>query len=142
MQRPLAIILVLASLSVTTATRAVESNEAQERAKSKLVSRLYQATYGYSEKCSKATPETAKDFERELSRFVERNSSLMKLVTESVYYEPAQSRFAKNAKVDPANDTPETIAGECKFLVSLMRDMNDTAKGQQSVKEYEAILSK
>lgn len=142
MNRHLTLALATLFISATATGETTDGNDIKERTKSKLVSRLYQATYGYSEKCSKATLDAAKEFENELSRFESQNSNLMNLVTQSPYYKPAQLRFSKYSKIDPTKDTPESIAKECQFLTSLMREMNDTAKGKEVVREYEAALSK
>jgi len=113
-----------------------------ERNKAKIVSRLYQATYGQVERCKKATPDAAAEFQNELSRFVEINGNLIKQVIQSPYYDPARQRFSKHEAVDPVQDTPESLGRECKYLVQLLRSMNDTPEGKKSVKEYEALLSR
>lgn len=113
-----------------------------EKSKAKIVSRLYQATYGQTERCKKAPPEIATEFQSELTRFIEANGKLMKQVVESKYYEPARQNFSKHETVDPARDTPEKLGGECKYLVQLLRSMSDTPEGKKAVKEYEGTLSK
>lgn len=113
-----------------------------ERQQAKIVSRLYQATYGSVERCKHATPAAAQEFQTELTRFVKQNAGLMKQITESQYYGRARERFAPEQKVDPARDTPEKLAGECQFLAEILRTMLDNPDGRQSVKEFQETLSK
>jgi hypothetical protein len=109
--------------------------------KSHIVSRLYQATDRSRERCSKAPPEAAKQFEVAVSAFTYRHADLMKLVRESAYYTTARSRFGVG-KMDPTRDTPETVARECEAMARMLRGFNDTPEGEQALREYEAILSK
>jgi hypothetical protein len=113
-----------------------------ERQKARIVSRTYQMTYGSVERCKRATPTAAEEFQKELTRFVKQNAALMKQVTESPHYARAREKFARHEKVNPARDTPEELAGECKYLAGLMRSMLDTPDGIQSVKEIQETLSK
>jgi len=113
-----------------------------EKNKAKIVSRLYQATYGRKEGCKKATPDVAAEFESELTRFVENNDNLIKLVIHSPYYDRARQIFSKHETLDPVRDTPEKLGVECKYLAQLLRSMSDTSEGKKAVKEYEEILSK
>jgi hypothetical protein len=117
-------------------------SSAPEKRKSKIVSRLYQATYGSAERCKKAPPDVAAEFQSELTRFVETNGHLMKLVVRSPYYEPARQKFSRHEAIDPARDTPEKLARECQHLAQLLRSMSDTPEGKKAVKEYEGALSK
>lgn len=112
-----------------------------EKSKAKIFSRLYQATYGQTERCKKAPPDIAAEFQSELTRFVEANGTLMKRVVQSQYYEPARQRFSKHEAVDPVRDTPEKLGGECKHLARILRSMSDTPEGKKTVKEYEETLS-
>src|SRR5450830_553238 len=111
-----------------------------ERNKAKIVSRLYQATFGSIERCQKATPDAAKEFENELHRFVDLNANLVNLVTQSPHYNDARKKFSHHETMDPARDNPESLAGECKYLALLLRSMNDSPDGKNAVKEYEAQL--
>ncbi len=113
-----------------------------DRQKAKLVSRLYQATYGSVERCKHATPAAAGEFQTELTRFVKQNASLMKLIVDSPHYARAREQFARHETVDPTRDTPENLAGECQFLAGLLRSMLDTPDGRQSAKEWQETLSK
>lgn len=115
--------------------------QADQRQAAKIVSRLYQATYGASERCKKATSDANAEFQRELSRFIEAEAQLMKLVTRSPYYSTARDEFAKYGAMDPARDTPESLAGDCKYLAELLRSLSQTPAGKSSIHQYEKLLS-
>lgn len=112
-----------------------------EKHKYKIVSRIYQATYGQTERCKKAPPEIAVEFQNELTRFVEVNENLMGLVIHSPYYELARQKFAKHEVIDPVRDTPEKLGMECDYLAQGLRSLIDTPEGKKSLKEFEEILS-
>lgn len=113
-----------------------------EKNKAKIVSRLYQATYGETARCQKAPSDIATEFQKELTRFVELNDKLMKLVVGSPYYDPARQTFSKLATIDPTRDTPQKLGMECKYLAQLLHSMNDSPEGKKAVKEYVDMLSK
>ena len=117
-------------------------DNSKEREKRKIVSRLYQATYGSIERCKKAAPEEATEFESEFNRFVSENEKLMKLVTQSPYYEYAINSFSKHAAVDPLEDTTESFSAECKYLSSMLHSMSLQKEGRYSIKEITEILEK
>jgi hypothetical protein len=137
-----AVVLGLVSALLCTQSLAQTTARDPEREKAKIVSRTYQMTYGSVERCKHATPAAAEEFQKELARFVKQNAALMKQVTESPHYAKAREHFAPEQKVDPAKDSPEDLAGECKFLAALMRSMLDTPDGIQSVKKNQETLSK
>lgn len=114
----------------------------EDRTKAKIVSRLYQATYGARERCKKATPIAAAEFENDLTRFVGEKANLIKLVTQSPHYDSARQNFATHIVIDPAKETSEMLAGECNYLALMLRAMIDTPEGQKSAKEFETLLSK
>lgn len=135
-------LIVVVTTALPLSATADGDGLAREKAKAKIVSRLYQATYGNSKRCFKSTPEASQEFDAELHKFTEKNSVLMKLVPESEYYEPARARFPVKDEQDEGEGGPEVRASECKYLASLLRSMNDTEEGQAVVKGYEALLSK
>jgi len=112
-----------------------------ERNKAKLVSRLYQATHGASERCKSANPKAAKEFQNELTAFLAANARLMELVIQSPHYVMARERFAKHKVIDPERDTPESLASECKYLAGLLQSMTNTPEGKKAAEEYERLLS-
>lgn len=137
------IVLLLGALFSFVSFAETPSSASQvEKNKAKIASRIYQATYGQTERCKKAPSEIAAEFQNELTRFVEENGMLMKRVVQSPYYEPARQKFSKHEVVEPARDTPEKLGGECKYFAQLLRSMSDTPGGKKAVKEYEEILSK
>lgn len=113
-----------------------------EKNKAKIVSRLYQATYGASERCQKAPAQAAAEFQSELNRFVGNHGRLMQQLVDSPYYDDARKQFSKHARVDLQQDTPEKLGGECQSLAQLLRSMNDTPEGKKAVQQYEDTLSK
>lgn len=127
--------------STASFAEAPADNSINEKKKAKIVSRLYQATYGSIERCKEATPDASQEFKNELDRFVEINANLVNLMTRSPYYEAARKQFANHFNVDPALDTTKSLSGECKYLASLLRDMNDNPSGKKAAKEYEVLLS-
>ena len=127
--------------STTSFADAPVDNSINEKKKAKIVSRLYQATYGSIERCKAATPDAAQEFKNELNHFVELNANLVNLMTRSPYYEAARKQFANHYIVDPAQDTTKSLSGECKYLALLLRGMNDSPNGKKAAKEYEELLS-
>ena len=137
----IAIVLLTFLYSSASFAKAPIDNSIGEKKKAKTVSRLYQATYGSSERCKAATPDAAQEFKNELSRFVEINSNLVNLMIRSPYYEAARKKFANHYNADPVRDTTKSLSGECKYLASLLRDMNDNPSGKKAAKEFEVLLS-
>ncbi len=134
------IMLFIALCSTASFAETPSDNSMSERAKAKTVSRLYQATYGSSERCKKATPEVNLEFQNELNHFVEVKANLMKLITQSPYYDSAVKQFSEFGAVD--SDTPEMLTSECKYLALTLRSMIDTPEGKNAAKEFEDLLSK
>lgn len=115
----------------------VLADDANEKMKSKIVSRMYQATFGANEYCQKALPETRKAFEDTLARFVSKNTKLVKLIEESPYYEQAKATMQSN-KYKKVED----VDNDCKGLNWMLGSMLDTENGQKALTEYETILLK
>jgi len=142
MKSSIIIMLFIALCSTASFAETPSDNSMSERAKAKTVSRLYQATYGSSERCKKATPDANLEFQNELNHFVEVKANLMKLITQSPYYDSAVKQFSEFGAVDPERDTPEMLASECKYLALTLRSMIDTPEGKNAAKEFEDLLSK
>lgn len=135
------IALLTVLCSTTSFAEAPSANSINEKKKAKTVSRLYQATYGSSERCKAAGPDAAQAFENELNRFVDINANLIKLVIQSPHYDAARKQFANHVTVNPARDTPDKLSDECNYLAQILRSMNDTPEGKKAAKEYEVLLS-
>lgn len=116
--------------------------ETNERKKAKLVSRLYQATYGSIKRCEKASLEAALDFKNSLRRFEKKNEYLMKLVTESPYYEKAKTDYLNHYEVDPNHDTKEALTRECEYYHYILESMMDTPEGNKATKKFIETLLK
>lgn len=107
----------------------------------KIVSRLYQATFGASERCKMAPAESADEFKVEFDRFRAKYPDLLNLLKSSPFYEPARQHFAQLSASMAARDTPRSLAAECKGLAQLVRSMIDQPEGQEAVRDYTARLS-
>jgi len=107
----------------------------------KIVSRLYQATFGASERCKMAPPESAEEFNTEFNRFSAKYPDLLSLLRSSPYYEPARRHFLQVTASMTVHDTPESLAAECKGVAQLLRAMLDQPEGQKAALEYRARLS-
>jgi hypothetical protein len=107
----------------------------------KIVSRLYQATFGGSERCKMAPPESAYELNAEFDRFSAKYPDLLNLLKSSPFYEPARQHFLQLSASMAARDTPKSLAAECKGLAQLLRSMIDQPGGQKAVHDYMARLS-
>lgn len=117
----------------------IEKNEKQ---KAKLVSRLYQATYGASKRCERATPEVTSEFKKTLKRYEKENKLLMKLVKQSPYYDKAIKEYAIFYEFNPQRDTKESISQECEFIATVLKADMDTPNGKRDVQNIIEILKK
>jgi hypothetical protein len=106
-----------------------------------LVSRLYQATFGASERCSMASPEAAKEFKAEFDRFSGKYPELLRLLKSSPYFEPARQRLSQVFAAMTISDTPQSLAAECAALAHLLRSMIDQPEGERVMQEYTALLA-
>jgi hypothetical protein len=107
----------------------------------KIVSRLYQATFGGRERCKMAPPEAAGEFNAEFDRFSAKYPDLLDLLRSSPFYDPARHQFLQLSASMAARDTPKSLAAECKGLAQLLRSMIDQPEGQKAVREFTARLS-
>ena len=107
----------------------------------KIVSRLYQATFGMSERCKMAPTESADEFKAEFDRFSAKYPDLLNLLRSSPFYGPARQHFLQLSASLAARDTPQSLAAECKALAQLLRSMIDQPEGQRAVRDYTAQLS-
>jgi hypothetical protein len=121
------------------AVQAVTDTDATMTAK--MVSRLYQATFGGSERCKMAPPESADEFNAEFDRFNAKYPDLLELVRSSPFYEPARQHFLQLSASMAARDTPQSLGAECKALAQLLRSMIDQPDGQKAVRDYTTRLS-
>ena len=123
-------ILFVAAISVF-------GDEIQERAKAKIVSRMYQATFGAEEYCGKASPEYKKSFDDALKHFITQNAQLVNMIQSSPYYEKAIATMESNK-----NKPTGVIDNDCKGLAWMLNSLTDTHGGQKAIEEYEKILQK
>jgi hypothetical protein len=107
----------------------------------RIVWRLYQATFGASARCKMALPESAGEFETAFDRFSEKYPNLLNLLRSSPYYESARQSFLQASTSRAAQDTPQSLAAECKGLAQLLRSMIDEPEGQKAVRGYIAQLT-
>jgi hypothetical protein len=102
----------------------------------KIVLRLYEATFGASERCKMAPPESAQEFKSEFARFGAKYPDLLTLLKSSPYYEPSRRNFLEVMASMAPRDTPQSIAAECKALTQLLQSLIDQPEGQKAVHEY------
>ena len=107
----------------------------------KIVSRLYELTFGASERCRIAPPESAQAFKSEFDRFSAKYPDLLPLLKSSPYYEPSRQQFLRVIASMAPRDTPQSIATECTALTQLLRAMIDQPEGQKAMREYIEQLS-
>ena len=136
-----AVLLAVSPLLALGQAGGPASSPGTDRAQAKLVSRLYDLTHGYEQRCRNASPDAATEFAAALVRFTEKNPRLMALLVESPHYATTRSRFAARTPTETASETATQLGHACTYLASLMRALSDTAEGQKSVKEFEEILS-
>lgn len=134
------IVALLATSIISIPTFADTPKGGLERKKAHVVNRLYQLTDGAMTRCQSATPAAKQEFNAELKRFKKTNKRLMTMMVESPHYANAKVQHAPEP-IDPAKDTPESLAGNCEFVSMLMRSMLDTEEGRKAALEFEELLS-
>jgi hypothetical protein len=107
----------------------------------KIVLRLYELTFGASERCKTAPPESAQEFKSEFDRFSAKYPDLLPPLKSSPYYEPSRQQFLQVMASMAPRDTPQSMATECKALTQLLRAMIDQPEGQKAMHEYIEQLS-
>ncbi|MFZ6872333.1 hypothetical protein ACO0LF_09735 [Undibacterium sp. Di27W] len=126
-------------INLSNAANAPDHNSA---AQAKVVSRLYELTVIYQDRCARADPAAAQEYKTELQRFNSTYPKLQQLLTASPHYATAVSNY-KNEVASESNDEKQaSTSDECRHMSFLLRSMTDTPEGAQAVKEYVDILSK
>ena len=137
--------LILTTALLMTSQSALAQSDTStvdnEILKRKIVSRLYQVTYGSSLRCQGATDDAKKEQQTELSKFIETYPVLMKQVTESKYYEPARVDFEEFVLASAQRDTTESLSSECEYSAYILRELNAASGEQGAPKKYERILA-
>jgi len=138
MKRLIAALLATSFISIPCL--AVAPKEGLEKKQAHIVNRLYQITEGPVTRCQSATPAARQEFNAERKRFTKANKRLMTMMVESPFYANAKVQYGPKP-IDPAKDTPESLAGECEYYSMLMRSLLDMEDGRKSTLEYEQLLS-
>jgi len=133
----LKIIVLLSLISVTLNLQAAELNK-DERAKRKIVSRMYQATDAALVQCPK---QNIKEFEESLRKLKNTYPEFNSLLKNSIYRKYAIDNYADDIKRNETKSIEE-LSSECLFIKSLLDSMVATDSGRESVEEMVDILKK
>ena len=137
MESILKIFLLLSLVMLTVTIQAAELNK-EERAKRKIVSRMYQVSERVLARCPK---KDKNDFEESLMKFKKTYPEFISLVENSVYRKYAIDTYSDDAKKRKAK-TAEDLSRECLYIKSLLDDMLTTEHGKKSVESMVEILKK
>lgn len=113
-----------------------------DKQKAKIVSRVYQLTYGADALCKRFSPQESAQVGSAVIRFKKAYPELMILVDESQYFEPAKSRFiAKMERIaESASNDPQKRV--CQESLALLNQFIDTASGREGILDIVAQLKK
>lgn len=128
---------VLFSICVTTAQDAPIDRE-----KAKIVSRVYQATYGAEVMCKRFSPQESAQVSAAVLRFKMAYPELMALVEQSSYFEPAKNRFIVKMEKMAASALMEPRKAGCQEALTLLNQFLDTANGKEGIMDVITQLKK
>ncbi|MFZ2890908.1 hypothetical protein [Sulfuricurvum sp.] len=111
------------------------ADDVHERAKAKIVSRVYQVSFGAEEYCQKASPQNKKSFDDALKNFLTKNGQLVRMIQSSPYYENAKTTMESNK-----NKSVNVIDNDCQGLTWMLNSLINTTEGQKTIEESEKIL--
>jgi hypothetical protein len=109
-----------------------------ERQKAKIVSRVYQLTYGAEEMCKRYSPQESNQVSEAVAKFKNTYPELMKLVKESPYLDKAKKRMS--ILIDRMEKNPEDT--ECLAAYNMLQQCTDTESGKQDILKTIAELKK
>lgn len=128
---------VLFSICVTAAQDAPIDKQ-----KAKIVSRVYQATYGADALCKRFSLQESAQVSSAVIRFKKAYPELMMLVEQSPYFEPAKNRFAgKMERIAESASNDPRKAG-CQESVILLNQFLDPANGKEAILDIITQLKK
>jgi len=111
-----------------------------DKQKAKIVSRVYQLTYGADALCKRFSPQESTQVSSAVIRFKKAYPELMMLVEQSPYFEPAKSRFtAKMERIAESASKDPRKAG-CQESLILLNQFIDTASGKDGILDTIAQL--
>lgn len=112
-----------------------------ERQKAKIISRLYQATYGAQQRCGAATG--AQSHRETLARFRASYPELVSLMDSSPHLAAARDRFQVMLDTGALPQASEDgLRKECQALESILRSLVDAPAGAEAVAGYIEVLKK
>jgi hypothetical protein len=114
------------------------ADDVNEKMKAKVVSRMYQSTYGILEICP---DEEVDSFKKIIEKFEKTYPEFTKLLNESKYHQYAVDTMAGNI-VRERKASEETRMSQCKFGKSITESLINTTDGEKSVNDMLAILKK
>lgn len=127
-----AVVVLMQVFSTQALARDISAVEGQ---KSKIVFRLYQATYGAQLRCSDS-PEWA-HLGKTLDRFRSTYPELIQLVDKSRYFTAAKENFQGFMIANPTSKMSEkNLTKECETLESILRSLIDAPGGNDAVAGY------
>jgi len=133
--------ILLLGILFTTSVAAAQDAPV-DRQKAKIVSRVYQLTFGADAICKRFSPQESAEVSLAVIRFKKAYPELMMLVEQSLYLEPAKIRFtgmmermAESASKDPRK------AG-CQESLILLNQSIDTENGKQGILDTIVQLKK
>lgn len=128
---------VLFSISVAAAQDAPIDKQ-----KAKIVSRVYQLTYGADALCKRFSSQESAQVSSAVIRFKKAYPELMMLVEQSPYFEPAKSRFAEKLEriAESASNDPRKAV--CQESLILLNQFIDTANGKEGILDVITQLKK
>ncbi len=130
--------LVFFMQAIPTAALA-EGTPATPVEKAKVVSRLYQATYGAQLRCG-ASPEWA-THGKTLERFRSTYPELIQLVDSSPYFPAAKEGFQGFLVANPPSKVSEkNLTLECESLEAILRSLIDGPGAREAVAGYVQLL--
>jgi hypothetical protein len=112
-----------------------------EPQKAKLVSRIYQATYGAQKRCS-TSPEGAANLGKSVELFRSKFPELVRLVDSSPYFGPARDNFQKFLDDPSTKVSDAALLQECQSVDHILHSLLDAPGGNEAVAEYIQLLKK
>jgi hypothetical protein len=128
---------VLFSISAATA-----QDTPIDKQKAKIVSRVYQLTYGADAICKRFSPQESDQVSSAVIRFKNTYPELMMLVDQSSYLERAQNHFAGLMERIAKSASKNPKEAGCQELLILLNQSIDTENGKKGILDIIAQLKK
>ncbi|WP_292938431.1 hypothetical protein [Noviherbaspirillum sp.] len=112
-----------------------------ERQKMHVVSRMYQATYGASERC-RPSKEASVSLDKAIDQIRKTFPELMTLIDNSPYLPQAREQFNAFASSTAARPTNDELVQECSGMTNMLQQLVETPGGQQAANDMIQTLKK